>query len=74
MLPRLKPDVVTVDVNMPRMDGFEVTRRIMESHPLPVVIVSASGSRRRWRRRSGRWRRGRSRSSASRRGRASAAR
>ena len=42
VLARLNPDVVTVDVNMPRMDGFELTRRIMESHPLPVVIVSAS--------------------------------
>jgi two-component system chemotaxis response regulator CheB len=42
MLERLKPDVVTMDVNLPRMNGFETTRRIMESIPLPVVIVSAS--------------------------------
>jgi two-component system chemotaxis response regulator CheB len=39
------PDVVTMDIIMPRMDGYETTRRIMESKPLPVVIVSASLSR-----------------------------
>jgi two-component system chemotaxis response regulator CheB len=40
--PADRPQVVTVDINMPGMNGFETTRRIMESHPLPVVIVSAS--------------------------------
>lgn len=42
LMERLKPDVITMDVNMPEMDGFEVTRRIMESRPVPVVIISAS--------------------------------
>ena len=37
-----KPSVVTMDIHMPGMDGFEATRRIMETAPLPIIIVSAS--------------------------------
>lgn len=36
----LKPDVVTLDVEMPGMDGLEVLRRVMADKPLPVIMVS----------------------------------
>ncbi len=37
----LKPDVVTLDVEMPVMDGLTALRRIMHMNPLPVVMVSS---------------------------------
>jgi two-component system chemotaxis response regulator CheB len=40
-IPELKPDVVTLDLDMPRMDGMETLRKIMRLHPLPVIVVSA---------------------------------
>ncbi len=37
----LEPDVVTMDINMPEMDGLTALEYIMRKHPLPVVMLSA---------------------------------
>ena len=36
-----EPDVVTLDIEMPRMDGLTFLRKLMEHHPMPVIIVSS---------------------------------
>src|ERR1700748_1079448 len=35
------PDVMTLDVEMPRMDGITFLRKIMSQHPIPVVMCSS---------------------------------
>src|SRR5215468_7281688 len=37
----LKPDVVTLDLEMPKMDGFSFLRLLMASRPTPVIVVSS---------------------------------
>jgi two-component system chemotaxis response regulator CheB len=38
---KLKPDVITMDVNMPVMDGFKATEQIMAYCPIPILILSS---------------------------------
>lgn len=41
MIKRLNPDVLTLDVEMPKMDGIEFLSRLMRLRPMPVVMVSS---------------------------------
>jgi two-component system chemotaxis response regulator CheB len=41
ILVRERPDVMTLDLEMPRMDGLTFLRRVMEHMPLPVIVVSS---------------------------------
>src|SRR3954453_1780923 len=37
----LRPDVLTLDIEMPRMDGLTFLRKLMHFHPLPTVVISS---------------------------------
>ncbi|HEX4473623.1 MAG TPA: chemotaxis-specific protein-glutamate methyltransferase CheB [Polyangiaceae bacterium] len=41
----LKPDVITLDLEMPKMDGFSFLRLLMASRPSPVIVVSSYGQK-----------------------------
>ncbi|MBN2163964.1 MAG: chemotaxis response regulator protein-glutamate methylesterase [Pontiellaceae bacterium] len=42
---RLNPDVLTLDIEMPRMDGLAFLRKLMAARPMPVIVVSSLGER-----------------------------
>ena len=42
ILQRISPDVISLDIRLPGMNGFEATRRIMRDKPTPIVVCSAS--------------------------------
>ena len=35
-----EPDLVTIDINMPKMDGVTFLRNLMRLHPMPAVVIS----------------------------------
>lgn len=39
---KLKPDVITVDLNMPNLSGVQLIKKIMPKYPLPIVVISAT--------------------------------
>ncbi|HYD64972.1 chemotaxis-specific protein-glutamate methyltransferase CheB [Azospirillum sp.] len=41
LMAKVKPDVVSLDIRLPGMNGLEATKRIMREHPLPIVVVAA---------------------------------
>ncbi len=45
MIVKYRPDVMTLDVEMPRMNGIEFLRKLMPQYPLPVVVMSALDSK-----------------------------
>src|SRR5947209_17529465 len=42
LLERVSPDVISMDIRLPGMNGFEATQQIMARKPTPIVVVSAS--------------------------------
>lgn len=45
MIMKYQPDVMTLDIEMPRMDGIEFLQKLMPQYPLPVVMISSLSDR-----------------------------
>lgn len=39
---KLKPDIITMDIKMPKIDGYEAIDHIMKTHPTPIVVISST--------------------------------
>lgn len=44
LLHQVQPDIITMDVHMPGLDGFQTTERILESYGVPIIVVTASAN------------------------------
>lgn len=42
---KLKPDVVTLDIEMPKMDGISFLKKLMPQYPIPVIVISSIGNK-----------------------------
>lgn len=42
LIVKLKPDVLTLDVEMPKMNGIDFLKKLMPQYPLPVIVVSSA--------------------------------
>ena len=45
LIVKLKPDVITLDIEMPRMDGLTFLRKLMKHYPIPIIVVSSLTSK-----------------------------
>jgi len=45
MVPRLRPDVVSMDLQLPGISGLETVRALMAEHPVPIVVVATDANR-----------------------------
>jgi two-component system chemotaxis response regulator CheB len=45
LIKKFEPDLVTIDVNMPKMDGVSFLRNLMRLHPMPAIVVSTDVSK-----------------------------
>ncbi|MFA6145379.1 MAG: chemotaxis protein CheB [Sulfurimonas sp.] len=42
MVSKLKPDIILMDINMPRLNGYDAAQKIMENDPTPILLMSAT--------------------------------